>query len=193
MTDTPMRFFFDFVDPLSYLLELELEALDLAVRRAPFELRAPPEPLVALDDASLAARWSRAREIAAASGAALDPPHLVPWSRKAHELHLFAAARGLGGPVRRAVYRAFMSEGRDIGRIDVLVEIGRSVGLDATETKVTLDLDSFEAEVLEARAHALALEVGDTPLIVGRGGRLEGFHNRTAIGTFLRESRRTPN
>lgn len=193
VTDGEPTFYFDFIDPLSYLTELELEALGAAssasVRRIGFELRPPPEPLTIVEDPALAERWGEARSLARTmEGVALEPPALVPWTRKAHELHLFAASKERADAVRSGIYEAYFRLGRDIGRVDVLVDIAREVGLDATESKAALDVDRFAADVASLRSVARASGVRDTPAFVRGDARLEGFHNRTRLGTFLRES-----
>ena len=173
--------YFDFVDPLSFLLHEELSGSDETW--IPFELRPPPTPLTNLElDEDLAARWSEARVL---SDLPFAPPDLVPWTRKAHEL-VAHAGEGRGSEIRDAVFRAYMLDGSDIGRVDVLVEIGRAAGLDLTETKAVLDIDRWDAEVGRLRAEAIALGVRTTPTIVGPTGLLEGFHDRPAIRTFLR-------
>jgi len=184
------RLYFDLVDPLSYLVERELGSLETGalVERVPFELRPPPRPLVLIDDDTLAERWAAARSLAARAGLALSPPRLVPWSRKAHELVALAAAHGVADLVRRAAFDAYMLGGQDIGRVDVLVEIAREAGLDRTEAKAVLDVDRHEEDVLAARRRATADRVEDAPVLVGRSGRLEGFHNREALRTFLADS-----
>jgi predicted DsbA family dithiol-disulfide isomerase len=192
MADPLATLYFDFPDPLSWLVELELQALPdgvgARVARAAYELRPPPAPLTVPGDAELAARWSAARRAADDLGIQLDQPALVPWSRKAHELHLYAATKDVAAEVRTGVFRAFFEDGRDIGRVDVLVEVGRAAGLDLTETKAVLDVDRFAGEVAAGRAHATARAVTDTPELVRDGARLQGFHNRAVLGTFLRES-----
>ena len=193
MNDTDVALHFDFIDPLSYLLELELQALgpDVSsrVRRVGFELRPPPTPLTSLGDPELAARWAAARSVAAGlGGIVLDPPDLVPWSRKAHELHLHAASKDLADAVGMAIYGAYFASGRDIGRVDVLVEIGREVGLDPTETKAVLDVDRYESAVAERRSAASEAGITEPPVVVRGDARLRGFHNRERLGTFLRSS-----
>lgn len=182
--------FFDFTDPLSYLVELELKSLGaegVAVRRSPFELHPPPTPLVVIGDPSIEPRWHTARALASSMGLSLEPPMLVPWSRKAHELVAFAADHQSAPAVRAAIFEAYMVGGLDIGRVDVLVDIGTAAGLDSTETKAVLDVDRHDADVVGAREAAAALAVSDTPVLVGVRGRVEGFHNRVALGTFLRD------
>lgn len=188
MTPTAPRLYFDLVDPLSYLLARELEALRAAADPRvlplwrPFELRPPPTPLTTVSDPSLAQRWSRAE--AAAGGVSFAPGELVPWTRKAHELLLYAPDER-ADELRMRLFEAYLLDGRDIGRVDVLVEEARATGLDATETKAVLDVDRHRPDVLAARAEAEAEHVSTTPVLVRAGERLEGFHNRAGLGTFL--------
>ena len=112
---------------------------------------------------------------------------LVPWTRKAHELIAHATAHDASSAdaVRLAVAVAYALEGRDIGRVDVLVEIGIANGLDRTETKAVLDVDRYEADVARAAREAATAQVTRTPTIIVGSERFEGFHNRTALGTLL--------
>lgn len=189
MTTPHAQFFFDFTDPLSYLTARELVGLEggmpSRVAWVGLELRPPPTPLTAVSDPSLAERWALAHAEAKGSGIDLRPPELVPWSRKGHELSLFAESQGKADVIRMRIFESYLLEGEDIGRIDVLVEIGRKAGLDATETKAVLDVDRFQEAVLAARADAFASGVSSTPTIIASERRLEGFHNRTTLGTFL--------
>lgn len=196
MNIQPVHIYFDFIDPLSYLLARELEVVLAELRAAdggdtfdvrwtPFELRPPPTPLTTSDDPTLAARWHQARALEVAAGLEFRPGHLVPWTRKAHELLLHAATANLQETVRTAIFECWLLEGRDIGRVDVLVELARDAGLDVTETKAVLDVDRFEADVAAAREAALSAGITNTPLLARGDRRLEGFHNRTALGTFL--------
>lgn len=189
MSSEKPTFFYDFVDPLSYLVVLELDALseergaDLVVWH-PFELRPPPTPLVAIDHPSLAGRWADARRWAD-DMKRFDPPSLVPWTRKAHELVLYATEHDLQGPIRRSIFEAYLFEGQDIGRVDVLVAMAVESGLDRTEAKAVLDVDRHEADVAALRDAARTLGVESPPTLLAGGQRLEGFHNRDRINTLL--------
>ena len=188
MTSERPRLYFDFIDPLSWSMARELFSID-AVREdgvdwIPLELRPPPTPLTTLDDPELAERWSRVGE-SDPSGRGWAPPVLVPWTRKAHELVRHATESERASEVRRALFEAYLFDGWDIGRVDVLVELARTLGLDPGETKPVLDVDRHEAEIAELRASALAAGVTESPTLALGARLLEGFHNAAAIRTFL--------
>jgi predicted DsbA family dithiol-disulfide isomerase len=83
------------------------------------------------------------------------------------------------------VLEAYVRDGRDIGRVDVLVDIATSAGLDRTTTKAVLDVDRHEAEVLSARVVARAEGVSDVPAFWIDGRLVEGFPDPTDLGTLL--------
>lgn len=190
MQTARLRLFFDYVDPRSWLLEREVarlaEEMDVPpLERVPFELRAPPSALVDPDDPAWRARVDEAAALAASVGIELARPALVPWSRKAHELRLHADAKGVGDEIHGRIFRAFLEEGRDIGRVDVLVGLAAEVGLDVTETKAVLDVDRYADDVVTARGIGLALGILEPPALAVGDSLLRGFHKRERLRTFL--------
>jgi len=187
------RFYFDFVDPLSYLLAHELAQVpgpsEVPVEWIGIEIVPTSHPLAAPSDPVWAERWALAADVARELGVPLATPPLVPWTRKAHELVMHAAASGRATEVREALFRAFFVEGRDIGRVDVLVAIARDQGLDLTETKAVLDVDRYDAEVADRRAEALRSGLRTVPTLTAGERVLEGFHNGPSLSTFLHGSR----
>ncbi len=189
MAPPPIRFYFDIVDPLSYLSERELRLAEVdigaPVERVPVELWPAPRALTDTHDPFWAPRWAAAAEVLGDDREdELQVPHLIPRSRKAHELFLHASAKGVGAAAVERLQKAFFVEGRDIGRVDVLVEVGRALGLDHTETKAVLDVDKFEADAARHSDEARARGIVPPALVLGDRS-LEGFHNRAALGTFL--------
>ena len=141
--------------------------------------------MVSRDDPELHDLWSEAHAIAAELGLTFSPPPLVPWTRKAHELALYAEGSGVGPLLRRSIFEAYFIEGLDIGRIDVLVKLARSMGLDPTETKAVLDVDRFQADVIQRQAEARQRGITRAPVLEFGEGRLTGFHNAAVLRTFL--------
>lgn len=164
--------FADYVCPFCYLAESALARLrrthGVDVEAAAFELRPPGSPLSAGDDVP----WPRedwqnvVLPLAAELSVPITYPSLSTRTRKAHEAVAYARSVGLYQPLHEAVYRAYWQDSRDIGRIDVLIEIGAAVGLDRTALKVALDIDQWTDRVVQDRASATQLGLTAVPAYV---------------------------
>jgi predicted DsbA family dithiol-disulfide isomerase len=194
MAAVPVVVFSDFTCPFSYVTEAALQRLEDEGRAAPvfaaFELFPAPAPLPLVDadegwpDALLA--------LAAEAGVELRTGRVPARTRKAHEAAKLAAQKGVGREMRRALYAAHFQGGRDVGRIDVLVELAAALGLDLSEAKAVLDVDAFTAAVERDEALARRAGVEATPaLIVGAGpgaALLLGAHGIGALRQALDEA-----
>lgn len=170
----------DYVCPYCYLAEPALARLreeeGLEAEYRAYELRPAPVPLRDPGSPGLTREWEEViLPVAAALGVEIRRPAVQPRSRKAHELAKLAAKLGAFGRVHRALFRAFFVEGRDIGRIDVLVELGAEQELDRTDVKVNLDIDQWTARVEEEEREALERGVGGVPTLVAGDDRLIGL------------------
>ncbi|MGH7458665.1 MAG: DsbA family oxidoreductase [Longimicrobiaceae bacterium] len=168
----PVVLFADFVCPFSYVTEQALRKLAgegvVRIDRRAFELFPEPVPLPAEPgpEGWRAAVLPLAGELGLEMG---DPPR-PPRTRKAHELARWVETGGGGWEVRAAIYHAHFARGKDIGRIDTLLELAGDYGLDQTEAKVILDLDRYAASVEQDREEAGRIGVRTTPaLIAGHG------------------------
>lgn len=156
-----------------------------------FELYPAPAPLASPEEP---AGWPAAlRPLAEEAGVELRVPPYRPHTRKAHEAARFAEEQQLGRAMRRGIFAAYFGEGRDIGRVDVLVAIGEAIGLDRSALKVVLDVDRFTEAVGHEDAQARAAGVRGTPTLVvgsGSGARtLVGAQSRSDIRQAIREVR----
>jgi predicted DsbA family dithiol-disulfide isomerase len=183
------RFFYDYVDPLSYLLDVSIRALEAElgplVDRHPFEMRAPPAELIDPEDPLWSARWETALASAGEHKIRLVAAPLIPWTHKAHELALHAAEKERFDDVHAAIFRASLEKGMDVGRVDVLVGIARELGLDATETKAVLDVDRHAAAVDGLRGEAERLGVRGVPTLLHEGQLIEGWMDDGALRARL--------
>lgn len=170
MAAVPVVVFSDFACPFSYVTEAALRRMQAAGEVEPTHLAWELYPAPAVLPLSDPDAWiPTLRPLADEMGIVLRAP--VPArTRKAHEAAAFAAAKGLGPPMREALFAAHFAEGRDIGRIDVLVEVGAGVGLDASELKVVLDVDAFAARIVAEEDAARRAGVEGVPtLVIGTG------------------------
>ena len=176
MLDTETTFcFFDFTDPASYIIAHVLRGQRVDWRG--FELRTPPTAPIDPRDPEWMAYQEDMGRFAEALDVEMSTPRLIPWTRKAHELAIHARERDCSEAVRDALFRAHFVEGRDIGRIDVLVEIGASRSLDRGEVKAVLDVDRHHEAVSSDRALGQELGVIGAPTLVRGEQRLEGLRS----------------
>jgi predicted DsbA family dithiol-disulfide isomerase len=168
----------DYVCPFCYLEMPVIERLQaeygsaLKVEWHAFELR--PEPTPALDPKSeyLRGVWSQSIEPMAEQRAmTLRRPSVQPRSRRAHEALEFARQAGRADAMNRALFRAHFEDGRDLGNMDILLEIGEAVGLDRTALSDALKEGRHTEKVVADQK--LAQEIGITgvpALLLARGG-----------------------
>ena len=170
MAAVPVVVFSDFTCPFCHVTEAALRRLQdeglAAPRYAAFELYPAPAPLGTPSAADVRAAQPLARVL----GVALNVPPSLSRTRKAHEAAKLAEQKGVGRAMREALFAAYFGNGRDVGRIDVLVELGTALGLDATELKVVLDVDTFSGAVDADRALAARIGIAAVPALVVGGG-----------------------
>ncbi len=99
----------------------------------------------------------------------------TPNTVDAHRLILWAGLEGRQTPVVAALFRAYFSEHRDIGDIDVLADIADGAGLDAAVIRQLLqgeaDRDDIRARDTWAREHGVT---GVPTFIVGQQHAVPG-------------------
>lgn len=184
-----LRFFFDYVDPACFLLEHRLRGLagdaPFTLSVEPFEVSVPPAPLLDPGRPEFLRHWEEMERAAIRLGFEMKRPWIVPWTRKAHELALYARRKGCFQEIHDTLFRAYLVEGLDIGRVDILVSIARKQGLDASETKAVLDIDQY-LETVEAKRHeAREQGVTQTPTMIWMGQQLSGYPDDGTLREFL--------
>ena len=193
MEDAPrLVFYFDYVDPGSYLMHRQLGQLlpdGVEPTVHPLEVRAVPQDLIDGMDPDWTAYAETVEGLAREAEIRMARPAFIPWSRKAHELRLHAAEQGLGSPMHEEIFSARFREGADIGRIDVLVAAAEKVGLDASESKAVLDVDKHRDRVVDLRREAEEAGVERVPTLRSRDMSLEGPGSMGEVRHFLDHAR----
>lgn len=184
-----LRLFFDYVDPACLLLEHRLRGLaeetTFTLSVEPFEVSVPPAPLLDPGRPEIVQHWEEMEEEALRFGFGLRRPWIIPWTRKAHELAVYAGKKGCFQEIHDTLFRAYLVEGLDIGRVDILVSIARKQGLDASETKAVLDVDQNLDRVKAKRQEAQDLGVTQTPTLLWLGRQLSGYPDDETLREFL--------
>ncbi len=165
----------DYVCPFCYLEEPVLTRMreefgeQLTVRWRAFELRPEPVPTLPPNGDYLVDIWERAvYPMARERGMRLALPPVQPRSRLALEAAEFAREQGKFDDLHAAIFRAFFEDGRDIGAIKTLLELGEDCGLERSSLEKALTTGEFRARVLEDEELSVALGVSGVPAMLLR-------------------------
>ena len=165
----------DYVCPFCYLQLPVLQRLQqvygaaLEVSWRAFELRPEPVPTPDPAEQNLRSSWQRSvYPMAQERGMTLRLPPLQPRSRKAMEAAVFAHEHGRFDAVHEAIFRAFFVDGRDIGEVEVLQEIGQAAGLPAHLLREALDEQRYRPQVLEDEQIAHNCGLSGVPMMLLR-------------------------
>ena len=95
-----------------------------------------------------------------------DKVLMTPNTLAGHRLLWWAEQQNHQDDLAEALFRAYFTEGRDVGRHDVLAEIAVEVGLPQAEALVFLDSDAGKKEVEGEALKGLKLGLEGVPLFV---------------------------
>lgn len=177
-----------------------LEPGAVQVRFAPFELN-PTMPSEGQNRQAYRSRkfgsWARSQamdaEVAIAGrrvGAEFnyDRVLVTPNTRLAHRLMFWAQAQGDAAKLKalpEAIFFAYFSEGKDIGALEVLVEIAATLGFDAEAVRTALKLNSGEHEVVAQELQAQVDGVHSVPTIRIAGHAVSGAQPASVLARAL--------
>ena len=118
--------------------------------------------------------YARVRAAGEAAGLplALNAIRRQPNTRDAHRLIAWAQGRDGGSDASALVerlFRAYFTEGRDIGDRDELARLAADAGIDAVAARELLDSSRLNAEIDAANERAHALGIGGVPFIIFDG------------------------
>ncbi|WBB82462.1 DsbA family oxidoreductase [Micromonospora sp. WMMD882] len=176
----------DVVCPWCYIGKRRLEEAlavhpgEVTLRYRPFQLDPSPVPEPRPLVEGLGAKFGgaeRARqmfaqvtEVAAGAGLTLDFDRAVTANTfDAHRLIRYAAERGRAAETIEALFRAYFTEGVDVGSRAALATVAAPIGFDGTEVRAFLDSDAGVAELAAELAAARELGVTSVPTFVLAG------------------------
>ncbi|MDM1045331.1 DsbA family oxidoreductase [Myroides sp. 1354] len=101
---------------------------------------------------------------------------------RAHRLIHFAQSKGKGNEMEEALFLAHFTEGKNVGKMEVLTELATSIGLDKEEVVALLSSENQTQEVKNDIEEAQALGISGVPFFVV--DRKYGISGAQPIDTF---------
>jgi predicted DsbA family dithiol-disulfide isomerase len=87
-------------------------------------------------------------------------------SRLAQELAKWAETQEKGDPFHTAVFRAYYVDGKNIGKVDELIQLASSVGLSENEARHVLESRAFKEAVVADWSRSRTLGITAVPTFV---------------------------
>ena len=128
----------------------------------------------------------------AAAGLAYGDRTMTFNSRLAQELASWAETQAGGELIHLALFRAYFVDNHDIGHIDVLVDIARSVGLDAVQARHVLEQRTFRAQVDRDWQYAYATGITGVPAFLSNNQVVVGCQPYAVLEKFVLHLQETP-
>ena len=91
---------------------------------------------------------------------------MVANSIKAHRIIQLATTKGLANDVEEIFFQSYFVDGKDLGNIETLVELGSSVGLEKSEIENALADDSYLKAAVDDIGEAANLGIDSVPYFV---------------------------
>ncbi|ENM5872746.1 DsbA family protein [Vibrio mimicus] len=185
----------DLVCPYCLLAEHAIRDLikdeDVSIRWRPFELRPYPIPTLRPEDPYLPDIWKRSvYPTAEKLGVSIKLPTISPQPRtdKAFQIFAMAEEQGKGHEFNIAAMEAFFQQNKNIGDIDVLVEIAAEIGLDKNEVLTALDEGIYLLTHKAAQRHAVEeAKISSVPTIIVGKKKFTGVPNPDEFRKALKE------
>jgi predicted DsbA family dithiol-disulfide isomerase len=106
-------------------------------------------------------------------------------SRLAQELAKWAESQGRGDPYHEAVFRAYFVNGKNIGNMDELVDLTKSIGLPEKEARSVLELRTLKEAVDSDWWRSRVLGITAVPTFVVDHQVVIGFQPYEVLEQFL--------
>jgi predicted DsbA family dithiol-disulfide isomerase len=129
---------------------------------------------------------ARLRQVADELGLPLGERKKTYNSRLAQELAKWAESEQRGDPFHEAVFRAYFVDGINIGRVDELVVLAKSVGLSGEKARSVLELRTFREAVDFDWERSRALGITGVPTFVVNLQARVGFQAYKDLEEFLK-------
>ncbi len=106
------------------------------------------------------------RQLAEEAGMPYAPGGHIPNAHGPLEAAEFAREQGMFDAYHRALFQAYFGEGRDIGNLAILTELGEAIGLDASDLEAAVTSGRYTALVNESTEEARGSGITGTPTFI---------------------------
>jgi predicted DsbA family dithiol-disulfide isomerase len=179
----------DFIDPFCYIgfhiLKPLAEARRIQLEWRGFELNpdTPPEGLSLETAANSDLRpgmWASVAGLAQSAGLSFPEPRRAPNTRSAHALLELAQKPDVKNPLIERIYQAYFRGQKNIGQLDVLIDLAKDFGIPADRVRAALADPGLTKALEQRRAEAQKRQFLGMPGFVYKGRTYFGALSKQA-------------
>jgi predicted DsbA family dithiol-disulfide isomerase len=164
--------------------------IDLVWRGFPLHPEVPEEgilteALFARNPVDIENMRNRMKAVATEVGLPMEFRGMVYNSRLAQELGFWAESKNKGDEFHKAVFRAYFASGKNIGDIEVLVEIARAIGLPGDDAEDVLTTRAYKPAVDMDWSLARRYNIHVVPTFVMNNHGLFGMQSFEMLERFV--------
>ncbi len=186
-----LEVFTDYVCPWCYLGDNRVKTLkqnyDIIVRLVHFPLH-PDTPAEGRAREDFKARNTRMQGLMEAEGLPYSVRSHTYNSRLAQEIGTWAEAQSGGNAIHDKFFEAYFVDCRNIGDVDVIIDIVKSVGLDEQQARAVLAERRFKDAVDADWEKSRSYGVTGVPTFFSNGKGLVGAQPYEALERFMTEA-----
>lgn len=154
-----------------------MEGKDIKVEWKPFELRPEPVPPLDPDSDYIQNAWKHSvKPLSEKLGVEMNFPPVQPRTHLAFEGFQYAKDQGKGNEYNHRMLKAFFVEGKDIGDVDVLVQLAQEVGLDPEAYREAVESRKYQETHRAALDEAAARDIRAVPTFFIGDRKLQGLY-----------------
>ena len=132
------------------------------------------------------AKWKAAADAAALP---LGERSYTYRSRLAHELSKWSESQGKGDEFHQTVFKAYFVDGKNIGKIPILMDLARSIELSAKEAQKVLENRTYKEAVDSDWSYSLEVDPKFVPSLKINGKLLVNPQRYELFDQFMKDNR----
>ena len=133
-----------------------------------------------------AALWRNIVTMAEGIGLEMRPPRVLTNSLLALEATEYAKEEGKAAEFSHAVYRAYFQDGRNIGDLEVVLDIARQADLDPMLVQEHLQAGTYSERIKTAHEEARTLGVSGVPTFIVGPAQIVGAQSADVFVNMLK-------
>ena len=142
-----------------------------------------------MDPKTREALWERIGAMGAAAGVEMKAPRMLANSMLALQAGEYAIEAGVAEPFEDRVFRAYFTEGLNIGKRDLLLDLGAEVGLDRAALGEALDAGKYAMRIKNNAMSASQKGISGVPTFLIGEWPLVGAQSEDVMRRVLQRAR----